>query len=191
VKLVTYSAPRAGDYDFAVKLTREKLQAQLYDPGPVAAADGAAMIALDPSIVDRLNDTDRPAGFRVLVSTDPVTTTKIGNGGNHVGTTVYVNGKSAIDWIGVPDFNDHEPATVRKYLTDAYKNADIPDVAWRYHLLGEFAPSRIEAQKGTRAELQKLADGLKKYYSDRSEWFDEAPFTSDLDLLFRLGGQDQ
>ena len=53
-----------------------------------------AVIGNVTNLAARLSDATRPAAFRVLVSTDPVTTTKVGGGGNHVGTTVYVNGES-------------------------------------------------------------------------------------------------
>jgi hypothetical protein len=186
LKLISFSAPRAGDYDWAYRLTRDQLQAQFFDPGPVATSDGAALVGVDPSIAARLSDTARPAGFRVLVSTDPVTTTKIGGGGNHVGTTVYVNGQSFIDWIGPPNFNDHEPAVVRKYLTDAFADPKIPQIAWRYRELTELVPTRDASQKGTRAELEKLAEGVRRYYSDRGQWFDSAAFSKDVELMFAI-----
>jgi hypothetical protein len=186
LKLISFSAPLAGDYDWASKLTTDGLQAEFYDPGPVATADGAALRAVDPSITTRIGDTARPAGFRVLVSDDPITTTKLGGGGNHVGTTVYVDGQSFIDWIGAPNFQDHEPMTVRQYLVDSLQDPEIPPVAWRYRDLTDLAPTRDEQNKGTHAEFQKLADALTKYYSDRGLWFDADAFSRDLTLMFAI-----
>jgi len=186
LKLVTYGAPRAGDYEWAVKLSRDALDSQFFDPGPVATSDGAGQVAVDPSIAARLSDASRPAAYRVLVSTDPVTTTKVGGGGNHVGNTVYVNGQGFIDWIGLPNFADHEPDTIRRHLTEALDDASIPPGAWRYLQLTELAPDRDELQRHTRAELQKLADGLQRYYADHDTWFDEVSFARDVELMFAI-----
>src|SRR5258705_258331 len=84
-------ARRAGDRTWAEALSRGALDAPFYDPGPLETVDADALLAVDPSIVARLHDASRPAAFRVLISTDPITTTKIGGAGTHVGTTVYVN----------------------------------------------------------------------------------------------------
>jgi hypothetical protein len=186
LKLITFSAPVAGDYDWASKLTHDGLQADFYDPGPVATADGAAMVAVDPNITARINDPERPAGFRVLVSDDPITTTKVGGGGNHVGTTTYVNGQTLIDWLGAPNVEDHEPKNVRQFLVDALQDPAIPPEAWRYLDLTELAPARDAQNMGSHAEFQKLADGLTKFYADRGLWFDAGAFSKDLDLMFAI-----
>src|SRR5206468_13041075 len=102
-----------------------------------------------------------PAAFRVLISTDPITTTKIGGDGTHVGTTVYVNGTSFLDWIGVVDPLDHEPANVRKDMTDAMADPRIPPIAWDYLPIEQLVPDRDASEMGTPAELAKLAAGLR------------------------------
>jgi hypothetical protein len=186
IKLISFSSPLAGDFEWASKLAREGLEAQFWDPGPVATADGAALLAVDPSVTARISDATQPAGFRVLVSDDPITTTKLGNGGNHVGTTVYVNGESFIDWIGTPNVQDHEPETVRQFLVDALQDPAIPKVAWRYRALSELVPTRNELDMGSDEELQKLADGLKRYYSGHGLWFDSYAFSQDVELLFAI-----
>jgi hypothetical protein len=186
IKLISYSAPRAGDWVWAEKLTRESLEAQFFEPGPVASSDGSAMLAVDPEIPRRLNDATRPAGYRVLISTDPVTTTKIGGGGTHVGTTVYVNGQSFIDWIGLPNFDNHEPETVRNLMVDTFGDPAIPPEAWRYRVVNDLVPERDETQRGTRAEFEKLAGGLRSHNLDAGIWVDDAAFSRDLELLFAI-----
>jgi hypothetical protein len=185
IKLVTFSAPRAGDYDWAAAMS-QALGSKLWDPGPIEIVDADARLVLDPGIVANLHDVSRPAGFRVLISTDPITTTKVGGDGTHVGTTVYVNGTSVIDWIGIDNPDDHEPANVRKHMTDAMADARTPPIAWRYLPLTDLVPDRDESEKGAPAEIEKLADGLRSYYADRSIWFDDVAFSRDLELRFAI-----
>jgi hypothetical protein len=186
LKLVTFSAPRAGDHAWASALSDGKLESPFYDPSPVETVDADARLLLDPGIVARLHDPSRPAGFRVLISTDPITTTKFGGDGTHVGTTVYVNGTSVLDWIGVIDAADHEPERVRKLMTDALADPRIPEVAWHYEPLETLVPARNAAEMGTPSEMTKLAGGLRRFYADRNQYFDDAAFTRDLDLLFAI-----
>jgi hypothetical protein len=186
LKLVTFSAPRAGDYAWASALSSRALESPFYDPSPLETVDADARLVLDPGIVARLHDAARPAGFRVLISTDPITTTKLGGDGTHVGTTVYVNGTSFIDWVGIVDAVDHEPEQVRAHMLDAMNDARTPPVAWRYHATNAFVPERAAAEQGSPAELEKLAEGVRAYYRARSLWFDEAAFTRDVELRFAI-----
>lgn len=186
IKLVSFSAPRAGDHAWASALSDGKLESPFYDPSPIETVDADARLLLDPGIVARLHDPSRPAGFRVLISTDPITTTKFGGDGTHVGTTVYVNGTSVLDWIGVVDALDHEPEAVRRYMLEQLDDPRTPPIAWRYLAVDELVPDRDEAARGTPAEMQKLADGVLRYYRDRGLWFDEAAFARDLELRFAI-----
>jgi len=186
LKLVTFSAPRAGDYPWASELSQRALASGLYDPGPVETVDADAHVILDPGIVTRLVDPAQPAAFRVLISTDPVTTTHFGGDGTHVGTTVYVNGRSLVDWLGVINPDDHEPMNVRKDMVDAFADPSIPPLAWAYHPLADFVPDRDQGQAGTAAEMQKLANGLAAYYADRGLYFDAGAFAADVDLMFAI-----
>jgi len=186
LKLVTFSAPRSGDYPWAKALSEGALASPFYDPGPAELADADARLVLDPGIVDRLTDPTRPAAFRVLISTDPITTTHIGGDGVHVGATVYVNGTSLIDWIGVPSPDDHEPMNVRKDMLDQLADPTIPAIAWDYLPVSALVPDRDEAAAGTPAEIQKLADGLVEYYTARDLYFDAAAFQRDIDLRLAI-----
>jgi hypothetical protein len=187
LKLVTFSAPRAGDYPWASALSKGALDSpRFYDPGPLQTVDADADVVLDPGIVTRLNDASRPAAFRVLISTDPITTTHAGGDGTHVGTTVYVNGTSMIDWLGVVNADDHEPMNVRKDMLDQFGDPSIPPVAWDYRPLTDIVPGRDPSEAGTPAEMQKLASGLVAYYAERGIYFDADAFARDMDLLFAI-----
>ncbi len=192
IKLVSFSAPRAGDYAWADALSAGALESAFYDPGPLETVDADARLLLDPGIVARLHDAARPAGFRVLVSTDPITTTKFGGDGTHVGTTVYVNGESFLDWLGVDSPDDHEPEKVRRFMLDQTDDPRTPPIAWRYVPLADYVPARTASEMGTPAEMQKLADGLVAYYAERGLYFDADAFRRDVELLFAIerGGGD-
>jgi hypothetical protein len=186
LKLVTFSAPRAGDYRWAAALSGDALESPFYDPGPLETVDADALLVLDPIIIERLHDASRPAAFRVLISTDPITTTRIGGTGTHVGTTVYVDGTGFIDWIGVVDPAAHEPANVRGDMTGAFADDRTPPVAFRYRPLTDLVPDRDDAGMGTPLEMEKLAEGLRGYHADQGLWFDDVAFTRDLELRFAI-----
>ena len=161
-------------------------------PGPLETVDADARLLLDPGIVARLHDPARAAGFRVLISTDPITTTKFGGDGTHVGTTVYVNGDDFLDWLGVDSPADHEPERVRDLMLDQTDDTRTPRLAWRYVPLEDYVPGHVASERGTPAEMQKLADGLVAYYARYGQYLDEAAFRRDLELLFAIerGGGD-
>jgi hypothetical protein len=186
LKLVTFSAPRAGDYAWAEALSKNALESELWNPGPFEIADADADVVLDPGIVKRLEDVTRPAAYRVLISSDPISSTHIGGDGTHVGTTVYVDGSSVIDWLGIIDAADHEPMNVRKHMLDQFGDSSIPPLAWDYLSVDSLVPTRDAAAAGTPAEMQKLADGLVNYYVSRDIYFDAGAFGRDVDLLFAI-----
>lgn len=186
LKLVTYSAPRAGDHTWAEALSGVALDSPYYAPGPLETLDADALVVVDPIITARLHDAGRPVGLRVLASNDPITTTRLGGDGNHIGTTVYVNGTSFLDWVGVVSTAEHEPETVRAYMTDAFADDRNPAIAWRYLAVDELVPDRDADAKGTPLEMEKLAAGLRRYYAERGLWFDDAAFTRDLALRFAI-----
>ena len=184
IKLISFSAPRVGDTQWAQALTTEELDSEFFH-APISPYDIHARYVTDPEIVDRLHDAARPAGFRLLISTDPVTT-QILPGGSHVGKTVYVNGDLLTDWFGLPSAAAHEPENIRTFMTDAMGDPRTPARAWRYTDLAELDPSRDDDQAGSRAEMQKLGDALLRYYADAGQWLDEDAFRTDLELMFEL-----
>ena len=186
LKLVTFSSPRAGDYPWASMLSQTVLQSGLYDPGAIETVDANARLVLDPGIVTRLNDPTTPAAFRVSISNDPITSTHVGGDGTHVGTSVYVDGTSLIDWLGIINPDAHEPMNVRKDMLDQFADPSIPPIAWNYRPITDLVPDRSEANAGTPAEMQKLATGLVDYYQNGGMYFDADAFDRDVDLLFAI-----
>lgn len=66
VKLITYGAPTAGDQTWAETLTVEALQSVFFGT-TLEPVDLKGLAVHDPSIVPRLTDPARPAGYRVLI----------------------------------------------------------------------------------------------------------------------------
>ena len=189
IKLITYSAPRAGDKQWAKLLTETGLDSEFFSTIFTPFDDNALWVT-DPNIVSRLLDTSRPAGFRVLVSSDPVTSEKVPGGGKHVGKTVYVNDPSYSDSVRLPDLAAHEPANLRQYMIDSIADPRTPPTAWRYRKLTDLSPDRNAADKASVTELSRLAEAAKNYYSDNDQWFDAAAFDRDVALRFAIYRDD-
>jgi len=189
IKLVTYSAPRAGDKQWAKLLTESGLDSTFFS-SVFTPFDKNALWITDPHIVSRLLDASRPAGFRVLISSDPVTSEKVPGGGKHVGKTVYVNDPSYSDSILPPNIESHEPEKIRQYMIESIVDPRTPAIAWRYQALTDTVPERNAEDRGSVAELSKLAEAIKRYYSDNDMWFDVAAFDIDVALRFAIYGDD-
>src|SRR5262249_44350288 len=144
IKLITFGSPRAGDETWARLLTTKGLESDFFS-SLINPLDSDALGIKDPSILARLQDTTRPAGFRVLTTTAPIPAEKLSGGGKHVGKPVYVNTPRLDDLIGPPDFGAHEPAAIRKYMVDGLADPAIPPVAWRYRDMKELNPERDES----------------------------------------------
>ena len=185
LKLITYGAPRAGDKLWAKTLTESGLDSDLFSSSfnPI---DRHALVTTDSSIVSRLLDSKRPAGYRVLISKDPISTEKVGGGGKHVGKTIYVNVPRLRDLLPPPDFEAHEPKNIRKYMIDSLKDPRAPVTAWRYRKMIEIVPNQDVAQRGSTKELMKLAAAVKNYYSSNGVWFDTTAFDRDIALRLKI-----
>ena len=184
IKLITFGAPRAGDEDWARPLTIEGLQSEFYDDGLIPF-DRDALDSADPEIVPRLLDANRPAGYRTLISNDPITNDVIDDG-KGVGKTVYVNLACGNDPFGLPDAGAHEPQAIRDFILLATADDRTPDTAWRYLDISELSPDRDAGGAGTLAEFEKLRDAVVEYYADRGLWFDTAAFLEYFDLMLRI-----
>jgi hypothetical protein len=187
IKLVTYSAPRVGDAEFARALTVTMLQSQQFDTALIPI-DLRALASDDRTIVPRLLDHSRPVGFRVLNSRDPITTEKI-VGGKHVGTTVYVNSPQMVEIVSRPDFSTHDQRQVRGFMVDTLQDPRVPPQVIQYQEMAEINPNWIAEDMGTRSEMEKLAAALSNYYASTGTWFDFAKYQSNVDLRFQISDQ--
>lgn len=73
-KLVTFSAPRAGDKEWASELSSQL--ESVYWQAPLRARNKDALPPQDASIIEDLTQKESPAAFRVLISRDPITSEK-------------------------------------------------------------------------------------------------------------------
>lgn len=186
LKLITYGAPRAGDEAWARRLTIDKLQSTFYDGGILPTFDGDALESSDGSIAPRLLDANRPAGFRVLISTDPITNAIPGDNGQPVGQTIYVNKINGSSVFGLPDTADHEPEAIRDLILQGQADDRTPTIAWMYEPLSSFPPERGDAERGKTLGFQKLRDAVINYYNSRGLWFDVAGFEGDFQRLLTI-----
>ena len=180
IKLVTFGSPRAGDEEWARVLTSEYLDSEVFST-PVDPYDRSALPVAHPSIVPRLVDEERPAGFRVLLTQDPITTAKVIRG-KHVGKSVYVDEPSTIKMLMPWFFSAHEPTEIRQLMLESLADSRIPPVAWRYREMTELNPGRDDGKRGTSEEFQKLKTAVDDYYRDNDLWFDHSGFEREFEL---------
>jgi hypothetical protein len=180
-KLITISAPRVGDEEWAEALTTDHLGMDFF--GADTTYDTRAIGVTDLDVIPRLTDPDQAAAYRVLIPTDPITTAFLAEG-KHVGKTVYV----ALPSETAPsDADDHEPEFVRDFMTSTLRDsARIPAVAWRYRAMEELNPSRDADAAGSVEEYQKLAEATRAYYADSDQYFDLAAFDEGFETLLEL-----
>jgi len=186
IKLITYGAPRVGDELWAKTLTESGLDAEFFSTA-FTPYDPDALLVTAPKIVTRLLDPHRPAGYRVLISTDPITTERVGGGGKHVGKTIYVNQPKVSDFIRPPDPEGHEPVNIRQYMVDSLADSRTPTTAWRYIAMDEMVADRDSSNKVSRvAEMKKLTKAVKRYYSSNGIWFDNTAFDRNVKRYFEI-----
>ena len=175
LKLVTYSAPRAGDRIWAEHLT-EKLDAGFWS-SLLRKKNPDALPPENADIKCRLQATDQPAAFRVLVSNDPITTEQnFCHGGKHVGTAVYVD--KGINKMRVSSKEAHSPDAVRKCLLDALKCGGVPPRLW----------SAGEAVKIAEVDHNPSlwVDSIIEHHQSRNEPFDADQLRRDLDTFYAI-----
>lgn len=189
IKLITFSSPRAGTETWARLLTQQGLSSEFFSTR-IDTLDRTAVSASDPTIIPRLTDVDQPAGFRVTITSDPVTTAKV-IGGKHVGKSVYLNEPTLRATFALPDAEAHEPKKVREFMVSNLQDPQIPQTVWRYRQMKELNPNRDDEARGTLAEFVKLNDALKKYYRGSGNVVDFASFDQDFDIYKTIieGGQ--
>ena len=181
IKLITFSAPRAGNAQWAGLLTKQGLQSEFFST-LIDHLDRTALSMTDPTILPRLIDPDRPVGFRVLITTDPVTTEKI-VGGKHVGKSVYLNKPSVLATFALPDVGSHEFLKVRKFMRSGLDDRRIPPTAFRYRKMREINPKRNAARRGSIKEFEKLRAAIHRYYRSNDLHFDHAKFNQNFEIF--------
>jgi len=187
IKLVSFSAPRIGDAEFARVLTVDRLQSEQFS-SRINPVDRRAFRPSNRLITGRLLDVSRPAGFRVLHSKDPVTTEK-GAGGKHVGKTVYVNEPKALDIVSPPDPSAHEQKVVRDLLLKDLNDSTSPRLAMQYLEMNTISPDYDKRNKGSPGELSKLAASIKRYYASNGIAFESAALDRNLKLRLTIANQ--
>ena len=186
IKLVTFGAPRVGNLAWAQTLTTTHLESQFYFD-QLAPFDAAATGVTEPELIPRLTDASRPAAYRVLLPSDPVTTDLIA-GGAHVGHTVYLAVGDALNISSHTDFDAHEPLEERSHILETLRDPRIPEVAWAYREMEELNPDREEAEAGGVAEYQRLAQAVRDYYTRADLYFDREAFDASTEVFVALVG---
>jgi hypothetical protein len=184
VKLITYGAPRAGDAEWARTLTESRLDSEVFSTA-IDSYDRQALPLAHPSIVPRLRDHDRPAGFRVLFVKDPITTSRVTRG-KHVGKSVYLDRPNPATLLWAWALEAHEPEKMREVMLENLADPRIPAIAWRYREMSELNPARDDGERGNAEELRKLKLAIDRYYREHDQWFDHAAFSRDFDLYMGL-----
>jgi hypothetical protein len=181
IKLITFSSPRAGNAKWAETLTKQGLASEFFST-PLDTLDRSALAMTDPTILPRLLDPDRPAGYRVLITTDPVTTQKI-IGGKHVGKSVYLNEPSLLATFAPPDVGSHELWKLREFMLAGLTDQRIPPTAFRYREMKELNPERNPSRRGSAGEFEKLWAALRRFYDGSNLWCDHTDFAEDFKLF--------
>ncbi|MBZ0117486.1 MAG: hypothetical protein K8H88_10850 [Sandaracinaceae bacterium] len=184
LKLITFGAPRVGNAAWAEELTAEHLDSQPYQES-IVPFDVAATGITDPEMLPRLIDPGRPAAYRVLIPSDPITTDLL-PGGSHVGHTIYLEEGDALEILSNTDFAAHEPINERQLILETLRDDRIPEAAWAYHAMEALNPDREAARAGSVAEYQKLIAVVREYYVSRDLYFDRDAFDASLPTFFSL-----
>ncbi len=184
LKLVTFGSPRVGDEDWARAMT-EALDSQYFVNAAGSRWDVGAIGVTDLEIIPRLTDPDRPAAYRVLIPTDPITA-EAGTGARHVGQSVYLEVPTAADAGELPNFDDHEPSNERALMLETLRDPRLPELAWRYREMTEINPGRVEDEAGTEAEYRRLAEAVRTYYDDGDLWFAREAFDDTFEVFLDL-----
>ena len=181
MKLITFSSPRAGNAQWAETLTKHGLASEFFSTR-IDTLDRTALSMTDPSILPRLIDPDQPAGYRVLITTDPATTQKV-IGGKHVGKSVYLNKPSILATFAPPDIGSHELWKLRKFMLDGLTDERLPPTAFRYREMKEINPEQNAERRGRSEEFEKLWAAMQKFYDSSYLWCDHKDSRQDFELF--------
>ncbi len=163
VKLITYGAPRVGNGLWADTLTTKWLESD-YDAGGPLPVDLQALSVDDPRIATRLVDADMPAGYRVLISNDAITTGAFPGPARYpVGTTVYVDRIGPLSLVRPYSPKSHDPEVIRDTMIARLDDPAIPPVAWRYYAFGAAPTGGIKSRPGGDTELAAVETEMLDY----------------------------
>lgn len=181
IKLITYGAPRAGDAVWAETLTTKGLASEFH-AGNLLPLDYDALSSSDPSISIRLADAGAPAGYRVLISNDAVTTSAF-PGRKPIGKSVYVDKIGLLSAVKPYDSDSHDPAIIRGMMLANLDAPDIPPIAWRYHELAEASAAGSDKQKAKNAEHIAIQAQLLGYQKENGAGFEQKAYDHHVELF--------
>ena len=182
IKLISFAAPRSGDKEWAQSLTETHLKSDFFSTR-INPFDSKALAGNDPAITDRLLRRDTPAGYRVLISRDPITTGK-GIEGKHVGETVYVNKRRKRDVALPPDFTAHEPLNKRRLLLEILSDDRIPD--WGSKPEQSLYEELPDDDLGSETGYRQLKSEYYNYHKRHNIDFDRTSFDRDFELFLSI-----
>ena len=156
IKMISFSAPRAGDPLWAETLTTKGLASDFHSEDSLRY-DYTALAVNDPGIPARLTDQEKPAGYRVLVSNDAISTSLFA-GRKPVGKTVYADKLRNLAIFTPYNPDSHEPVVVRELMVASINDARIPETAWRYRDLAKATDgaNRLNTTVQSRLEAEFL-----------------------------------
>lgn len=178
IKLITFSAPRAGNEKWAKTLTSKALSSDFFSSS-LTAIDMNALTVNNQEITSRLSNLNKPASYRVLISTDPITTEKI-VGGKHVGQTVYVDNASL---FATATAIAHDPHHIRKIMREKLNSYQIPKMNKPVINNSKLGTAHSNRNKTTLNDYSQLANALKIYYSNNNISFNHKSFEKNVDLF--------
>ena len=188
IKLITFGAPSSGDEQWAKTLTTEFLHNYFFSTR-FKPTDDSALTITDPQIVERLLDPSQALGWRVLDSTNPITTEKVA-GGKHIGKTIYTNTNagSISSYLQPPSTVSHELVVIREQMCEALSQPSIPPTGWKYYTMQEIHPTRNEKRKGSVEEYRQMMNAIEKFYQTNNMNIDLTSVKSDFDLFIQILG---
>lgn len=185
IKLVSFGAPRAGDELWAKTLTETYLKSPFFS-SKLNPFDHKALSGSDPSITNRLLSTDVAAGYRVLISRDPITSGK-GIEGKHVGKTVYLNKRRVWDAFMSPDAAAHEPLLMRRLLLDSLNDIEIPD--WSTKQDFDLPHNLSKKEVGAETGYLRLKVAYEIYMQRSNIPYNKQEFDQDFKLFLSILNQ--
>ena len=181
IKLITFSAPRAGNATWAKTLTTQALSSNFFSKDE-RRFDFDALSVDDPSVLPRLTDRHMPTGYRVLISTDPITTSLLFNR-KSVGQTIYADQLGPLAIFAPHEADAHEPEVVRDLMIQTLDDPRIPTIAWRYRARVDAPAEGQRAKEPILADHRTLEAELEKYYTDNSISFKHAAYRHHVEVF--------